>query len=450
MAISATTNLNVRLGGNDNNGGGFNASGGSPGTNYSLQDAAQVFIDGTTISAVVHSTTTQIVITGYTVAATDNRNLFQITGGTATAGTYEITAVDTVNNRWTLDRSAGTAAQTVVGRMGGARATVGSATGSMVGGNKVNVKKGVSAYTPSASITMVAGASGTAPSILEGYETTPGDLSANRPVIQATGAIANAIVDTTATFIIIRNIEFDCNAKSVRGIRCTGQHTLARFLKITASSLTALECGSQSVVCHNEVVGGSGSGIAGQFVFENYIHDRTGPPLFHSVPGSEYHDNVCANCTGATTDGLATSGIIVVRNNTFYNIGRHGISVIGSSALVMIENNLMDTCGGWGIASSATQPNVVVANNAFRSCTSGNYDSTQITATGSVSLTASAFVNAASNDFRYNSTPGGGAAVSGAAYNILPGLSAANGRSIGAYQSQSGVKIPVDFAGGWR
>lgn len=73
-----------------------------------------------TAATVVHSTTTQInvAIGDYTVNANDDGNIVQITGGTATAGYYRIASVDVPNNRWTLDRSAGTAGQTVVGTMG--------------------------------------------------------------------------------------------------------------------------------------------------------------------------------------------------------------------------------------------------------------------------------------------------------------------------------------------
>lgn len=107
----------VRSDGDDANGGAFKT--GASGTDYSQQASPHVTIDGATITAVVHTTTTQLNITGYTVAAGDVGNVVNINGGTATAGRYEITAVDTVNNRWTLDRSAGTSTQTATGRMGG-------------------------------------------------------------------------------------------------------------------------------------------------------------------------------------------------------------------------------------------------------------------------------------------------------------------------------------------
>ena len=70
MALSATVVWEVRgVTGADTNGGGFNSA--AAGTDYSQQAAPQVVIDGATITATVHTTTTQLNIVGYTVAAAD-------------------------------------------------------------------------------------------------------------------------------------------------------------------------------------------------------------------------------------------------------------------------------------------------------------------------------------------------------------------------------------------
>lgn len=112
MAIGTTCTFEVRTTGNDANGGFFDGVSGTPGTDRSQQDGPHVTIDGTTITATVHTATDQLTLSGYTVSAADAGNAVNINGGTATAGRYRITAVDTVNNRWTLDRSAGTSTQT--------------------------------------------------------------------------------------------------------------------------------------------------------------------------------------------------------------------------------------------------------------------------------------------------------------------------------------------------
>ena len=115
MAIGPVCAWEVRSTGNSANGGGF--AGG--GIDRSQQDSPHLVIDGATITATVHTSTDQLTITGYTVSADDTGNVLNVNGGTATAGRYKIASVDVPNNRWTLDRSAGTASQTATGRMGG-------------------------------------------------------------------------------------------------------------------------------------------------------------------------------------------------------------------------------------------------------------------------------------------------------------------------------------------
>ena len=75
-------------------------------------------IDGVTVTAIVQATTTTILIAGYSVLANDIGNLIKITGGTGLAGTYQITAVNTGTNIYTLDKSAGTVGQTLTGKSG--------------------------------------------------------------------------------------------------------------------------------------------------------------------------------------------------------------------------------------------------------------------------------------------------------------------------------------------
>jgi hypothetical protein len=183
MALHANIEWEIRTAGNNDNGGGFKV--GATGVDRCQQDAAHAVL---TTASTVHSTTTQINVDAgdYTVSTQDVGNIIQITGGTATAGFYEITAVDTGNNRWTLDRSAGSSGQTVVGRMGGALAhpqTIGSV---IVAGNTIHIKSGTYLKVGSNSYVLqstVQGGSGT-PINWIGYNTTRRDrpIGNNRPL----------------------------------------------------------------------------------------------------------------------------------------------------------------------------------------------------------------------------------------------------------------------------
>lgn len=164
MAIAALSVWEVRSTGDDGNGGGFVT--GASGVDRSQQDAAHATL---TTASVVHTTTTQVNVDAgdYTVSADDVGNLYHNTGGTSTAGVYQITAVDVGNNRWTLDRSIGTAGQTCAGAMGGARQTIASAWAQAVTGNHVWVKQAT--YTYTAAVTANVGI------YFESYQTTRGD-----------------------------------------------------------------------------------------------------------------------------------------------------------------------------------------------------------------------------------------------------------------------------------
>ena len=190
MAINAAIVFEVRSGGSDNNGGGFKT--GASGTDRTLQTNAQANI--TTLS-VVNATTTKITVslTDYTVSTTDVGNCYNNTGGTSTAGLYEITAVDTVLNIWTLDRSIGTAGQTCTGAMGGCFATPGKACAvATVDGHRIWVDDATYTMT-----TATVGSAGpckfptTSTNIkLEGYQTTRGDRTGTMPILNW-GAVAS-------------------------------------------------------------------------------------------------------------------------------------------------------------------------------------------------------------------------------------------------------------------
>lgn len=137
MAINATTVWRVRVGGNDNNGGAFDAAIVGAGTDYSDQDAAQLTLTDLTTSgasAVISSATG-----GFTAAMIGNA--IRIASGTSfTVGTYFIVAVGSSNSA-TLDRNCSTASGSGgVGRVGGAFASPfrPSATG-IVSGNTIMV-----------------------------------------------------------------------------------------------------------------------------------------------------------------------------------------------------------------------------------------------------------------------------------------------------------------------
>jgi len=208
MALDAEVQWECQSGGDDNNGGGFNAD--AAGTDYSQQTSAQAT---TTTATVVNSTTTIIDVDSGDYTCTDNDvgNIIQIYGGTATPGFYEITARS--SQQWTLDRSVGTAGQTVVAKMGGCFATPGGMSYALDNGGV----RGNRCWVKSATYTITNATGGTAggpfknTSVdrfqIEGYETTRGDRGT--PPTLAAGSQTNVIlwengIATEATYINLR------------------------------------------------------------------------------------------------------------------------------------------------------------------------------------------------------------------------------------------------------
>jgi len=414
MAISATCAVEVRTGGSDNNGGLFNASGSSPGTDMSQQNAAQVFIDGATISATVHTTTTQITIVGYTVSAADNRNGLQITGGTATAGFYEIVAVDVPNNRWQLDRAVGTSTQTVVGRMGGGLATPGKAAG-VVSGTGCDVWMQSGNYlvtTTSANVAngrvQTAGSS-TDAQRWEGYQTTRGDRAA-RAVLKASGNNGFTLFTGTNNCEIC-NIETDGNGQTtIVGFATTG---LDRFFYCVARSCAtgysfavanasfincrAITCGNgfsgngPLIFCQSETCTTAGFSSTGAIECFFCIDDSS------AIGFNVTSTPLLAHCIayGGTGNGITfgNSGQAIAINCIAYGKTGTGFNT-GSS-----RNNKLINCAGGG-NSVADQNNTQAA----------------IFVEGFITLTADPFTNAAGDDFSLNNTSGGGALLRQAGY----------------------------------
>lgn len=187
MALSSTTEWEVRTDGNDLNGGGFNpARSGATKTstdNYTYGPSYAVYSG---INLTVDSVTnTYVQPDGYTPVTADIGHVIQISGGAGwTTGFYEITGI--TGSRWILDRSpaaAGTAGG--VWRLGGALATPGMAGAAHIGGNVIWIRNGTysvtsqSANVPNGRLMLAAvPKEWLTPTCVFGYENVRGDWGA--------------------------------------------------------------------------------------------------------------------------------------------------------------------------------------------------------------------------------------------------------------------------------
>ena len=424
MALNAAVIFEVRnaadfAGASDGNGGGFKA--GASGIDYShasieATGAPHVTIDGATITATVNATTTKLDIAGYTTAAGDIGNLVNITGGSMTAGLYEIIG-QTGGTQWTLDRACGTAAQTGTGAMGGCFATPGKAAAvATVSGHKIWVRSGTT-YTIT---TTTVGAAGpvyvnSVSVSMEGYQATRGDYG-TAPILSA-GAVSpaasfylfSAAGNYTITFV---NLIADGNhvvngANVAQGFSTqNARHFVdtceARNCDGTASAIGFLSAsgGINGIRCKASVCSvGFSAGYWGWCVADTCTAGFTG--------NSE-------NCLAKScTTGFDLSGALGYTATNCAAQGSSGSTGIGFSCAANQDRfvNCVATnySGAGGIGFKTTGTSVASLYNCAGYNNATNVSGTFLRNDGFVSLSGDPFVS--SSDYRNNATASAGAAL---------------------------------------
>lgn len=392
MALSANIVWEVQTGGSATNGGGFNST--ASGTDYSQSTSAHATL---TTASVVNAVTTKITVSAsnYTVALTDIGNVFFLTGGSATAGYYEIKGVDTGANTWTVDRSLGTAGQTCPGKMGGCINLPWTHKGSVIAGHLTWIKAGT--YTL-AGAQNFAGAGG-APNKISwiGYGSTRGD-----------GGIA-----TFACSSLV--LTLSGGSQNFEGLLFTG--TAAPVVLITGSYITLFncECRNSSGTANRAAfqVSGSGAGLINCSGFSTlgYAFSATGTAEF--ALNSYFHDSaIGVRLAGASITNIANciidtcaSGITVAGasnflnliNTTIYNSSSTGITTTGNPAIAsMLFNNISSCTTGIAWTPMTTTPACVDYNNFYNNGT----DRVNISAGAHDTSLNPQFVDAPNADFR--------------------------------------------------
>lgn len=433
MAISANSVLEVRTGGSDTNSGGFVT--GASGTDYSQQDSPQLTpgIGGT---SQVHTTTTQVVFTLYTPVAGDVGNLLNITGGGATAGLYEITAIDAGDKLWTLDRSCGTAGQDVAGAMGGAFATPGKAAAvATVSGNKIWVKDGT--YTLTTSTPGSGGPAKFASQVsceMEGYSATRGDKAAT-PTLNAGAQTGVKLFErqglaTGTYFSTIINMKADGNSgannigffgvatsdgcESCLAINCTtGFSVIFLAIKCYAESCTTGFNISLCVWCTANLCGTG---------FANITFNR---PAINCLAYACTVDGFAAEATALAVQFINCTADSNAGNG--FNFG----SLIGRAINCLATNH--SGAGDTGFVTSGVSRVVLINCAGYNNTT--NFSGTYLRNQSSIALTADPYVNQAGADFRPNATTGGGLSLREAAIGVYGQTIHSD---VGALQGQRG------------
>lgn len=458
MALSSATVWECRTTGSDLNGGGFRA--GASGTDYSQQDAPQLILADCDASG---TTNLHSAVGGFTAAMVGN--LVQLSGGTLTAGFYEIKAFVDANNL-TIDRSPGTGSGTA-GRVGGALATLGKLAGAMIGSNKAFVR-GSGTYASTASITFAASATPTnsvPPNRLIGYGSVRGDNGQVTLQVQS-GANVTAL-NFTGSGWIIEGLNVDCNGLSGSiGIGLGGPYSDCRRCRVINFAATGIAANvGDSAISDCEITGGKAGGVgisttsANVKILRNYVHDNQGVGISATFDDAVAW-NIVTNNAGASSDGIRIGYGTVAMFNTVHGNGRHGISKIDNNLINgQVRNNVLSLNGGYGYSGGAAaglpadpryDGNAYYNNGlgARLNCddVSGVNGVNPYVNVLDVTLATIPFSNPASGDWSLNGAAGGGAACRAAGSpGLLMGASKAGYVDFGALQHQEAAAGAMAF-----
>ena len=314
MALSSATVWECRTTGNDLNGGGFVA--GASGVDYSQQDAAQVTINDASCSG---TTTLRTSSGGFAVTLVGN--VAQISGGTLTAGFYQVVGVAN-SNTLTLDRSAGSGSSSTV-KFGGALASLGVLSGAMVASNKAFVKASTFSYSATTTITFSASVSPSAsnsPSRLIGYGTTRGD-SGRFPLGLATSSSVEGggppitALNFSGSGWIVEGATVDCGSVgNSTGINLSGTASDCRRCKVMNFTTCGINAAASDTAVSDCEVSGGGSGSTGIIaaaanvkILRSYIHDNAGVGIA-ATTDDLIAWNIVANNAGSTLPGAGRPG----------------------------------------------------------------------------------------------------------------------------------------------
>lgn len=474
MALPATGVIEINAAsGSDTNGGMYDPSVASPGTDYTQGAGAATFAY---TDLVIGVTTTNVTSVLRPFGAADVGNTIHIASGTGfTTGWYNIRSVAGITA--TLDRSAGTTASTGgTGTLGGALASPGIAASFAVAGNTAFLKSGtsytISSSTPNISnglVSPVNGGSGTSPTNWVGYSTNRTLINTDSPaiIIASTGLSNNYLFGTQLlNYVSSYNIIFDGASKTgVGGAGCRLGSRFERcvFRNCTFSAGLIMGNGASTAINCSATGNSVPSFLVPIAGFLDTCEAYSNTAVAFSDNGGSYM--ICVNClaygnTGASSHGFLASQGSFLKFCVAYANGGDGFHCSNANS----GSFLHDSCLSEGNTGVAFFTSGAPQNQIFKNCgaynntggifTSGSTPKTQCNTGFIINTTGSFFVNAASSNFALNNTANQGALARAAGYPALypRGLTAAYYDS-GAAQSQAstgGGMITNDWSGGFN
>jgi len=437
MAFAASVIWEARSTGASDNGGGFDPTSGVPGTDYSVQDAAQVTYTDIVIDAV---TNTNCTSAGTPFTSAHVGNIINITSGTGfTVQRVQIMSVSGVIA--TCDKSLGTTGSTGGnGKLGGGLSTVQACVTLMVPGNTCYIK-GTHTVTSTITVTLV----GTTelPCRFVGYASSRTLTNTDtKPIITTATNSVVLITGNASQGCQWRNLQFTSSAgtkaAAVANVTSASGGTtpwLFRNCKFGDASggnnlLHAIIIGSSgatnmiSRVYDCEILYCTGAGYNSSGTSESsfdwcYIHHNAVEGIVGSAAGFllSVQNCVITNNTGRGIHASRAAAPVVrmrIENSTIANNGTAQVAwglTSGSQSETILRNNIFYGAGAGtnlNMATASKDAGFILQNNAFGG--SGAFSNTNVT-TGEdpITLTGDPFTNAGAFDYSLNNTAGAGA-----------------------------------------
>ncbi len=411
MAIPTATVWRVRIGGNENNGGGFVPGG--QGVDRSQQDAAHASGVNLTVDSSVN---TDVTPDGHTPDTADVNNIIQITAGAGfTPGAYHIVSIQ--SGKWRLDRSpAAVGTGGGVWSLGGALATPGKAGGLHVGGNLIYVDSGTYTFTTgdnnvsNGRITLAAG--GASFTRLEGNP-------ASRPIFQWDSNISARLV-TMGGNNVVRGIRFAGNAAyGSTGAITRGGHVqeilnceFTNWQSLWAIAGTYVGNITDCYFYNCKGVSAASWPTIRHCVMKN-CQWAVSRGVFDTDGNTRTEWDECIFTGGERCFRIQSGAIAVLRKCIFYGIAGTGgkENAIGyqtnNTGVVDVDSCIFENVVGYGVAGG-TNGRVRLLNCAHYNC-GGLHDGAVVEEVGTIAGTHSFFVDPAHGDFNINNVAGGGA-----------------------------------------
>lgn len=411
MALPATAVWEVRTTGENTNGGGFNSARG--GTDYSQQDAAEVFVDGTLSTSGAGATTVSSGSDGFPADCVGNIGYLD-GGGQWTTGFYEI-VTRTDAQHVVLDRSPTPGGAGVAGsiRVGGATNSPQTIDGVLVNGNTIYVKTGT--YTLTRAVALAASTL-----LVEGYTTTRGDGATTYPacVLDINGVDAH-VLTVTGNYVQVRYLTVTNNpARAKNGVNWSGSGGCLYRLRAHNIGRSGIYCdgignaviGCEASNCSNSSAFYSAIYLVGRGVAASgcFVHDSAAAGFYSAAIGVvSLYSCIAARCdSGIRLSTAYNSSIGMCSNCVAYGCTSGGFDCYSSSTSYIHFDNCISVANDYGIATHATAYGAIDLSGgiAFYGNTTAEIQNeascTVFEPVDRLSLETDPFVDAANNDFR--------------------------------------------------